>query len=93
METEYATLILPCEGSDSIEPPSGDIVYESLCDAIARPTTGSGVFDGTAFSPMEQPSTWISPHDTEKPGGFLEIATPEVHARKVLPASRRSSGD
>ena len=93
METEYATLILPCEGSDSIEPPSGEIVYASLCDAIAQDQpTVPGVFDPEQLFLANGAAVSFESHPTmqQKPGGFLEIATPEVHAPEELLACQRA---
>lgn len=93
METEYATLIV---GSDQIEQkdlPASHKVYSALCDAIRRDQpTVAGVFDHEQLFLANGGAVTFESHPTmhSNPGGFIEIATPEVREPTELLACQKS---
>ncbi len=94
METEYATLFLPSSDDTTRSPlPSARTVYQTLVAQIrAGQPTAIGMYDtdqvflasGGAVSFESHPSL----HD--KPGGLIEIATPEVRSIHELITCQRS---
>ena len=93
LETEYATLIL---GTDEVEPngmPAAQHVYSALCDVIRQDQpTVPGVFDQDQLFLANGSAVSFESHPAmhQEPGGFLEIATPEVRAPSELLTCQRS---
>ena len=93
LETEYATLVLDTDGTESAELPTSQAVYSALCEVIRQDQPSvPGVFDQDQLFLANGSAVSFESHPTmhQKPGGFLEIATPEVHAPSELLACQRS---
>ena len=93
LETEYATLILGSHEVESHALPAAQQVYSALCDVIRKDQpTVPGVFDHDQLFLANGAAVSFESHPTmlQKPGGFLEIATPEVHAPSELLTCQRS---
>lgn len=93
LETEYATLVMGSEGLESTELPAAQRVYTALCNAIRQEQpTVPGVFDHDQLFLANGSAVSFESHPTmhQQPGGFLEIATPEVHAPTDLLACQRA---
>ncbi|MGI9441231.1 MAG: proteasome accessory factor PafA2 family protein [Rubripirellula sp.] len=93
LETEYATLILGTGEVESSGLPAAQQVYSALCDAISQDQpTVPGVFDHDQLFLANGSAVSFESHPTmqKEPGGFLEIATPEVHAPSELLTCQRS---
>ena len=93
LETEYATLVLDTDGTESADLPTSQAVYSALCEVIRQDQPSvPGVFDQDQLFLANGSAVSFESHPTmqQKPGGFLEIATPEVHAPSELLACQRS---
>jgi hypothetical protein len=93
LETEYATLVLGTDKLESSELPAAQQVYSALCDVIRRDQpTVPGIFDHDQLFLANGSAVSFESHPTmhREPGGFLEIATPEVHAPSELLTCQRS---
>ena len=93
LETEYATLILSTDGVDPNAVPAAQQVYSALCDIIRQDQpTARGVFDQDQMFLANGSAVSFESHPTmyREPGGFLEIATAEVHAPSELLTCQRS---
>ena len=93
LETEYATLVMGSEGLEPTELPAAQRVYTALCNAIRQEQpTVPGVFDHDQLFLANGSAVSFESHPTmhQQPGGFLEIATPEVHAPTDLLACQRA---
>ena len=93
LETEYATLVMKGDELESTELPAGQRVYTALCDAIRQEQPSvPGVFDHDQLFLANGAAVSFESHPTmhQQPGGFLEIATPEVHTPADLLACQRA---
>ena len=93
LETEYATLIVGSDEMDRQDLPASLTVYTALCDAIRRDQPAvAGVFDHEQLFLANGAAVTFESHPTmhSDPGGFLEIATPEVRGPTELLACQRS---
>jgi len=93
LETEYATLVVGSDEIDRKDLPASLTVYSALCDAIRRDQpVVTGVFDHEQLFLASGAAVTFESHPTlhSDPGGFLEIATPEVHGPTDLLACQRS---
>lgn len=93
LETEYATLVLDTSEVETDSLPAAQQVYAALCDVIRKDQpTVPGVFDHDQLFLANGSAVSFESHPTmyREPGGFLEIATPEVHAPSELLTCQRS---
>ncbi|MAI70019.1 MAG: hypothetical protein CMM01_03805 [Rhodopirellula sp.] len=93
LETEYATLVLGTDEVQSHGLPAAQQVYSALCDVIRQDQpTVPGFFDHDQLFLANGAAVSFESHPTmlQEPGGFLEIATPEVHAPSELLNCQRS---
>ncbi len=93
LETEYATLVLGTDEHEPCDLPEAQQMYSALCDVIRQDQPSvPGVFDHDQLFLANGAAVSFESHPTmlQKPGGFLEIATPEVHAPSELLTCQRS---
>ncbi|OYP36792.1 proteasome accessory factor PafA2 family protein [Rhodopirellula sp. MGV] len=93
LETEYATLVAGRPELSSADLPASEKVYKLICDAIRKDQpTVPGFYDAEQIFLASGGAVTFESHPSlhSVPGGFVEIATPEVTSPDELLACQRS---